>query len=65
MSEISNNEIEDLMIEIQRMNVNETKDVNPIGHVEGPSRIKKNTQIHLKNNIEYLNMNQEKQKLNN
>ena len=29
-----------IMIEIQRMNLNETKDVNPIGHVGGPSKIK-------------------------
>ena len=40
MSQISNNEIEDIMIEIQKMNLNETKDVNPIGHVGGPSKIK-------------------------
>ena len=33
MSQISESEIEDIMIEIQRMNVNETKDVNPIGRV--------------------------------
>ena len=30
MSQISNSEIEDIMIEIQRMNLNETKEVNPI-----------------------------------
>ena len=40
MSQISNSEIEDIMIEIQRMNLNETKQVNPIGHVGGPSKIK-------------------------
>ena len=42
MSQISEseNEIEDIMIEIQIMNSNETKDVNPIGHVGGPSKIK-------------------------
>ena len=40
MSQISESEIEDIMIQIQRMNLNDTKDVNPIGHVEGPSKIK-------------------------
>ena len=40
MSQISDCEIEDIMIKIQRMNLNETKDVNPIGHVEGPNKIK-------------------------
>ena len=40
MSQISDSEIEDLMIEIQKMNLNEKKDVNPIGHVGGPSKIK-------------------------
>ena len=40
MSQISDSEIEDIMIEIQRMTLNKTKDVNPIGHVEGPSKIK-------------------------
>ena len=40
MSQISNSEIEDKMIEIQRMNLNETKKMNPIGHVGGPSKIK-------------------------
>ena len=40
MSQISNSEIEDKMIEIQRMNLNETKKVNHIGHVGGPSKIK-------------------------
>ena len=29
-----------MMIEIQRMSLNETKEVNPIGHVGGPSKIK-------------------------
>ena len=28
------------MIEIQRMNLDETKEVNPIGHVGGPSKIR-------------------------
>ena len=40
MSQISDSEIEDIMLEIQKMNLNETKDVNPIGHVGGPSKIK-------------------------
>ena len=40
MSQISESEIEDIMIEIQRMNLNETKNVSPIGHVEGPIKIK-------------------------
>ena len=40
MSQISKSEIEDIMIEIQRMNINETKDVNHIGHVRELSRIK-------------------------
>ena len=40
MSQISNSEIEDIMIEIQIMNLNETKDVNPLGYVGGLSRIK-------------------------
>ena len=40
MSQISDSEIEDIMIEIQRMNLNETKEVNPIGHIGGPSKIK-------------------------
>ena len=43
MSQISNSEIEDIMIEIQRMNLNETKDVKPIGHVRGPSKIKEHS----------------------
>ena len=30
MSQISDSEIEDIMIEIQKMNLNETKEVNPI-----------------------------------
>ena len=62
MSQISNSEIEDIMIEIQRLNLNEIKEVNPIGHVGGPSKIKEEHQIHLKNNTECLNMNQKKQK---
>ena len=40
MSQISNSEIEDIMIEIQRMNLNKIKEVNSIGHVGGPSKIK-------------------------
>ena len=32
------------MIEIYRMNLNETKDVNLIGHIEGLSRIKEEYQ---------------------
>ena len=40
MSQISESDIEDIMIEIQRMNLNETKVVNPIGHIGGPSKIK-------------------------
>ena len=40
MSQISDNEIEDIMLEIQIMNLNETKDVNPIGYVRRPSKIK-------------------------
>ena len=40
MSQICNSEIEDIMIEIQRMNLNEIKEVNPIGHVGRPSKIK-------------------------
>ena len=40
MSQISESEIEDIIIEIQRMNLNEIKDVKPIGHVGGLSKIK-------------------------
>ena len=40
MSQISNSEIEYIMIEIQIMNLEETKEVNPIGHVRGQSKIK-------------------------
>ena len=40
MSQISESEIEDIMIKMHRMNLNEIKDVNPIGHMGGPSRIK-------------------------
>ena len=40
MSQISDSEIEDIMIEIQKMNLNETKEVNLIGHVGGPRKIK-------------------------
>ena len=61
MSQISDSEIEDIMIEIQKINLNETKEVNPIGHVGGPRKIKKNIQKHLKPIIEYLNMNLENQ----
>ena len=44
MSQISDSEIEDIMIEIQRMNLNETKELNLIGHVGGPSKIKEEHQ---------------------
>ena len=40
MSQISESEMEDIMIEIQIMNLNDIKDVNLIGHVGGPSKIK-------------------------
>ena len=40
MSQISESEIENIMIEIQRIDLNETKYVNLIGHVGGPSKIK-------------------------
>ena len=40
MSQISNSDIEDILIEIQRMNLEKTKEVNPIRHVEGQSKIK-------------------------
>ena len=40
MSQISESEIKDIMMKTQRMNLNEIKDVNPIGHIGGPSRIK-------------------------
>ena len=40
MSQINDSEIEDIMIEIQKMNLNETKDGNPIGLVGGPIKIK-------------------------
>ena len=40
MSQISDSEIKDKLIEIQKMNLNDTKDVNPIGHVGGHSKIK-------------------------
>ena len=40
MSQISNSEIDYTMIEIQRINLNEIKEVNAIGHVGGPSKIK-------------------------
>ena len=39
MRQISDSEIEDIMIEIQKMNLNETNEVNPIGHVGGPRSI--------------------------
>ena len=65
MSQISESDIEDIMIEIQRMNLNETKAVNPIGHIRGPSKIKEEYLKHLENNTKYLNMNQKKQKLSN
>ena len=40
MSQISDSEIEDIMLEIQILNLNKTKDVNPIGYVGGPREIK-------------------------
>ena len=40
MSQIIESELEDIIIEIQIMNLNETKDVNHIEHVGGPSKIK-------------------------
>ena len=40
MSFVNVNEMEDIMIEIQKMSINEIKNVNLIGHVGGPSRIK-------------------------
>ena len=44
MSQINESGIEDIMIEIQRMNLNETKDVNPIRHIRGPNMIKEEYQ---------------------
>ena len=44
MRQINESEIKYIMIEIQRMNLNETKDVNPIGNIGGPSRIKEEYQ---------------------
>ena len=40
MSQVSESEIEYIMIEIQEMRINKIKNVNSIGHVGGPSRIK-------------------------
>ena len=40
MSQINESDIKSIMIEMQNMNLNETKDVNFIGHVRGPSKIK-------------------------
>ena len=40
MSQINESEKEDIMIEIQRMNLNEIKNVNPIRYIGGPSKIK-------------------------
>ena len=40
MSQISNSEIEYIMIEIQRINLNEIKEVNSIGRVGGPSKMR-------------------------
>ena len=57
MSKISDSEIEDIMIEIQRMNLNETKEVNPIGHVGGPSKIKEEHQKTFEIQYRILNMN--------
>ena len=61
MSQISESEIEDIMIKIQRINLNETKYVNPIGHVGGPSRIKEEHLNTFEKQYKYLSMNQEKQ----
>ena len=44
MSQINESEIENIIIEIQRMSLNEIKDVNPIGHVGGPNKIKEEYQ---------------------
>ena len=44
MRQISESEIEEIIIDIQRMNLNETKDVNSIGHVGGLSSIKEEYQ---------------------
>ena len=62
MSQISNSEIEDIMIEIQIMNLNAIKEVNPIGHVGRPSKIKEENPNTFENNIECLNMNLDRQK---
>ena len=40
MSQIDDSDIKNIMIEMQSMNLNETKDVNPIGYVRGLSKIK-------------------------
>ena len=40
MSQISESEVEDIMKEIERMNLDETKNINLIGHVGGPNKIK-------------------------
>ena len=40
ISQINENEIENIMIEIQVMNLDETEDVNLIGHIRGPNKIK-------------------------
>ena len=40
MSQINESKIEDIMIEIQRMNLNEIKNVNHVRHIGGPGRIK-------------------------
>ena len=44
MSQISKSKIEDIMIEIHIMNLNETKDMNPIGHIRGPNKVKEEYQ---------------------
>ena len=39
MSQINQSEIKDIIIEIQRMSLNEIKNVNNVGNIGGPSRI--------------------------
>ena len=61
MSQISNSKIEDIMTEIQRMNLNETKEVNLIGHV-GPSKIKEEHPNTFEKQYKMLEYDLEKQK---
>ena len=44
MSQISESEIEDIVIEILLINLNETKDVNSIGHIGRLGRMKEEYQ---------------------